>query len=254
MIQTGYKQTEVGVIPEDWDLQVVGGVTTTVASGRSHVNSHFGDYPVYGSTGIIGRSTNRDYEGKAILIARVGANAGKLAVVDGEYGVTDNTIMVKIGSSVCMDYFWRQLEAKRLNTMVFGSGQPLITGTQIKNLVIHLPPTKAEQEAIAEALSDTDALIETLEQLITKKRQIKQGAMQELLTGKKRLPGFHGEWDAKRLDTVCSMKSGEGITSDNIEEGSEFPCFGGNGLRGYAKSYTHDGSYALIGRQGALSV
>ena len=52
------------------------------------------------------------------------------------------------------------------------------------------PPTKAEQEAIAEALSDADALIESLEQLIAKKRQIKQGAMQELLTGKKRLPGF----------------------------------------------------------------
>ena len=52
------------------------------------------------------------------------------------------------------------------------------------------PPTKAEQEAIAEALSDADALIESLEQLLAKKRQLKQGAMQELLTGKKRLPGF----------------------------------------------------------------
>ena len=57
-------------------------------------------------------------------------------------------------------------------------------------IAVPLPPTKAEQEAIAEALSDADALIESLEQLLIKKRQIKQGAMQELLTGKKRLPGF----------------------------------------------------------------
>ena len=60
------------------------------------------------------------------------------------------------------------------------------------SVTIPLPPTKAEQEAIAEALSDADALIESLEQLIAKKRHLKQGAMQELLTGKKRLPGFSG--------------------------------------------------------------
>ena len=64
------------------------------------------------------------------------------------------------------------------------------------------PTTTAEQEAIAEALSDADALIESLEQLIAKKRQVKQGAMQELLTGKRRLPGFSGEWEVKRLGEI----------------------------------------------------
>ena len=219
----GYKQTEFGVIPEDWILQEVGGIATTVASGRSHVNSQFGDYPVYGSTGIIGRSTHNDYAGKAVLVARVGANAGKLSVVDGEYGVTDNTIMVKINSSLHMDYFWRQLEAKRLNSMVFGSGQPLITGSQIKNLVIPLPPTKAEQEAIAEALSNADALIESLEQLITKKRHIKQGAMQELLTGKKRLAGFSGEWEVKTFGEIFDYQpTATNSRSDLSEDGDSY--------------------------------
>ena len=91
-----------------------------------------------------------------------------------------------------------------------------LTGTTIKNLglgtirntQIPLPPTKAEQEAIAETLTDTDALIESLEQLIAKKRHIKQGAMQELLTGKKRLPGFSGEWEVKRLCDVAEIRSG----------------------------------------------
>ena len=72
-----------------------------------------------------------------------------------------------------------------------------------RSLSVPLPPTKAEQEAIAEALSDADALIESLEQLIAKKRHIKQGAMQELLTGKKRLPGFSGEWETKRMGDIC---------------------------------------------------
>lgn len=176
---------------------------------------------MYGSTGIIGRCITGEYFGTAVLIARVGANAGKLTIVDGEYGVTDNTIIVKIDASLDFNYFWRELEAKRLNTMVFGSGQPLITGTQIKNLVIPTPPTKAEQEAIAEALDDADALIEFLNQLIAKKRQIKQGAMQELLTGKRRLPGFSGEWEAKRLGDLGSTYGGlTGKTKADFGEGS----------------------------------
>ena len=70
----------------------------------------------------------------------------------------------------------------------------------VAEFFLMFPPTKAEQEAIAEALCDTDTLIESLEQLITKKRHIKQGAMQELLTGKKRLPGFSGEREAKLIE------------------------------------------------------
>ncbi len=77
--------------------------------------------------------------------------------------------------------------------------------SQISSSVrIAVPPTQAEQEAIAEALSDADALIESLEQLLAKKRQLKQGAMQELLTGKKRLPGFSGEWEVKRIGELGS--------------------------------------------------
>jgi len=71
-----------------------------------------------------------------------------------------------------------------------------------------LPPTLAEQEAIAGALSDADAWIESLEQLIAKKRQIKQGAMQELLTGKRRLPGFSGEWEETTLGELATFLSG----------------------------------------------
>ena len=82
------------------------------------------------------------------------------------------------------------------------SGQPGINGIEYASLPIPLPPTLAEQEAIAEVLSDTDAHIESLEQLLTKKRQIKKGAMQELLTGKKRLPGFSRKWDVRTFGSI----------------------------------------------------
>ena len=70
-----------------------------------------------------------------------------------------------------------------------------------------LRPTRAEQEAIAEALSDADAFIDSLEQLIVKKRRLKQGAMQELLTGKKRLPGFKGEWRQWAIERLLTGSS-----------------------------------------------
>ena len=79
---------------------------------------------------------------------------------------------------------------------------PSLNQSVLRKVLIPLAPL-AEQQAIAEALSDTDALIESLGQLITKKHQIKQGAMQELLTGKRRLPGFSGEWDYYRIDIIA---------------------------------------------------
>jgi type I restriction enzyme S subunit len=209
-VKPGYKQTEVGVIPEEWEVRSLGTLATMVASGRSRVAAACGSYPVHGSTGVIGYTEKPDYEGDVILAARVGANAGKLNLVSGQYGVTDNTIMVRLSSGCCLPFFWRQLESKRLNSLVFGSGQPLITGTQLKALPLGVPPLP-EQRAIAGVLSDVDALIGALDSALAKKRDLKQAAMQQLLTppgagqaGQKRLPGFHGEWQNKPLGDLIS--------------------------------------------------
>ena len=83
-----------------------------------------------------------------------------------------------------------------------GLAQQHFNVSDLRKLLVALPPTKAEQEAIAETLSDADALIEALEQLIAKKHHIKRGAMQELLTGNRRLPGFSEEWEEKRLGQI----------------------------------------------------
>ena len=85
----------------------------------------------------------------------------------------------------------------RLEQSMNGSALQEIPIGMLRRFKLALPATKTEQENIAEALGDADALIESLEQLLTKKRQIKKGAMQELLTGKKRLPGFSGEWEGE---------------------------------------------------------
>lgn len=111
------------------------------------------------------------------------------------------------------------------------------TGSTVSNLripvlsalEIPLPPTLAEQQAIAGALSDADALIEALEQLIAKKRQVKQGAMQELLTGKRRLPGFSGEWEVKRLGDIAEIVMGQSPSSAYYNtKGEGLPLIQGN--------------------------
>ena len=93
-----------------------------------------------------------------------------------------------------------------------------------RQMQIPLPP-KSEQEAIADALSDADALIESLEQLLAKKRLIKQGTMQELLTGKRRLPGFSGGWDVRPFDFVLARLNTKAykIQTSDYEESGRYP-------------------------------
>lgn len=190
VIGDGYKQTESGLLPKDWEERNLGDVTLSIVSGKSNTKPETGDFPIYGSTGIIGYKRHADYKGKKILVARVGANAGTVNKVDGNYCVSDNTLMVTYKPDVDVDFSYYQLLNYRINRIIFGTGQPLITGSQLRSLRLRFPPTKKEQSAIAKSLSGTDALTESLDLLIEKKKNIKQGAMQELLTGKKRLPGF----------------------------------------------------------------
>lgn len=108
--------------------------------------------------------------------------------------------------NIFLVYLFRSM-GRTWKTLMAGSIHNTIYMPTFKALKILVPPLP-EQKAIAEALSDTDVLIESLEQLLTKKRQIKQGAMQELLTGQRRLPGFSGGWKTKRLNQLADIRSG----------------------------------------------
>lgn len=105
-----------------------------------------------------------------------------------------------------------------------GGSQENLSGAIVKQIRLVMPPTRAEQNAIASALSDADALIDSLEQMLTKKRQIKQGTMQELLTGKRRLPGFSESWSEGTLgQVVAELVAGVSVNSDATEAGTGVP-------------------------------
>ena len=200
-VKEGYNQTEVSIIPKDWNISILKELTTSIVSGRSKSATQNGTYPVYGSTGIIGFTEQPYYQGKAILVARVGANAGKINKVSGKYGVTDNTIIIKVKAENSFSFISQLLEIKKLNDLVFGSGQPLITGSQLKSLQF-ITPKLNEQEHIASVLIDTDKLLKSLSRQIIKKKNIMLAIMQQVLNKKIRLRGFTKDWKKKKLGEI----------------------------------------------------
>jgi type I restriction enzyme S subunit len=232
-----YKQTEAGVIPNDWSsicyadyLNIVSGLgfkkaeycdvgirllrIDNVSYGQISWDSiaylplqYIEKFPnLVLSEGDILLALNRPITNNQLKLARLGAEDSPAILYQrvGKIEVTNSKLDKRFAYFVLRKFIRKFVEESSV-----GSDQPFVSTTALKKIHIPLPPTLAEQESIAEALSDTDALIESLEQLIAKKRQIKQGAMQELLTGKRRLPGFSGEWETKPLgEVIDSCSSG----------------------------------------------
>ena len=153
----------------EWERVPLEALAPHISSGRSHPSS--GSIPLIGSIGIIGQTSNADYKGRIILVARVGANAGTINYYDGECGITDNTLIVKPTNQDIFNcrYVFHYLKFKGLNKYVFGSGQPLITGAMLKKLSISYGE-ESEMNKIVSLLDTLDQRIsiqnKTIEDLI----------------------------------------------------------------------------------------
>jgi type I restriction enzyme, S subunit len=240
-IPKGYKQTEVGVIPEDWETsefiklaKVIDSLHKTpefCADGYAMVrvaDIKTGNLCLHETLKVcdaVFEEFVRNYRPKKgdIVLSRVGSyGVSSFVETDEPFCLGQNTVVIepKIPSrflyyALNSEYIREQIEDKS-----YGSGYKSLSLKNIKELTVALPPTIAEQNLIARALSDTDALIESLEQLLAKKRQIKKGAMQELLTGKRRLLGFVSKWEEKTFGEIfdyCSTATNS--RSDLIPDG-----------------------------------
>lgn len=116
-----------------------------------------GNYPVYGSTGLIARTDTAPFNKANILIARVGANAGYTHIAEGKYDVSDNTLIVDVKNGFNFRYVYYQLDNANLHQYAKGGGQPLVTAGQIKQVVIPVPSLE-EQARIVAILDRFDAL------------------------------------------------------------------------------------------------
>lgn len=139
----------------------MGEITTSIASGRNKARSTEGAIPVYGSTGLLGFSDEAAYSGDVLLVARVGANAGLVNAVSGDFDVSDNTLVVRPIETWNIRFAFHQLTHMNLNQYAVGGCQPLVTGRLLKGLKVPLPPLQ-EQRRIAAVLDKFDALVNDL--------------------------------------------------------------------------------------------
>ena len=281
LVQPCLKETEVGLIPGDWNLHRLVEVAEIRSGIAKNANSTLSD-PVDVPYLRVANVQDGFVDLTEVSQIRVGrADVKRFMVLPNDVLMNEGGDLDKLGRGTlwqgqinpCVHQnhvfvvrcrpglsprflnAWTSSSPARLYFLLAGrqtTNLASINKSALGQLPVPVPQRESEQESIATALSDADALIESLQQLLARKRLIKQGTMQELLTGQRRLPGHVGQWSFMRLREVCRMKSGIAITSESMSDHYSFPCYGGNGLRGYAKRFTHSGSYVLIGRQGAL--
>lgn len=200
MIETNFKHTDIGVIPHDWEVKKLGAIYSfRYGIGNTNPNNG-GKYPIYGANGVIGGYSKYNAE-DSIVIGHMGEYAGSVLWAEGKHFVTYNGTITrpKEENSINAKYGFYALLKLNINNICAGSGYPFLAYDKLNSLKIPLPPTLAEQEKIASALSKIDQLINDLGALIEKKKAIKQGTMQDLLTAKRRLKGFTGKWEEARL-------------------------------------------------------
>ncbi len=162
----------------DWEEKRLGDVCFNIKSGKSKPNEN-GQYLLYGSTGKIGKCNEYSHEGKYVLVARVGANAGTINLVDDKFGVSDNTLVIESKLNTEIRFIYHTLDMCNLNRLVFGSGQPLITGSQLKSLKIQIAKI-AEQKKIASFLTGIEKKIESTQNQLTQTQTFKKGLLQQM--------------------------------------------------------------------------
>lgn len=245
-LRAGYKQTEVGVIPEDWDEFTVGELIE-FQGGSQPEKSAFSVTPRPGFVRLI---QIRDYKSDKfevfaprvllrrfcdesdIMIGRYGPPVFQiLRGLSGAYNVA--LIKACPRPEIDRDFAYYFLKQESLFEFIDklsrrSSGQTGVDLSELRRYPLPLPPLP-EQRAIAAALSDVDALLGGLDSLIAKKQSLKVAAMQQLLTGQTRLPGFSGVWDVKQLGNVAEIVMGQSPSSSNYNsKGDGLPLIQGN--------------------------
>lgn len=233
-VPPGYKLTEIGIIPEDWHILSLGEISS-FRTGPFGSALHKSDYieggiplinPMHIVDGEIRPSASTTvtvhaarrlnayrFRRKDIVIGRRG-DMGRCAVI-GEVEVGwlcgTGSLIIRCNGNVDASFIQRTLTTERVIRAIedasVGSTMVNLNQGALSRLQIQCPPI-IEQRTIAEALSDVDVLLGALEALIEKKRAIKQGAMQQLLTGKTRLSGFSGDWETISLGELFEFKNG----------------------------------------------
>lgn len=228
-IPQGYKNSPLGIIPQEWEVKKLGDVAESFSGGtpKAGNNEYYGGNIPFIRSGEIhqkntalflselglAESSAKIVEKGDLLIALYGANSGDSAISQINGAINQAILCIRpynlLTSFLCS---FLELKKKMYVAKYLQGGQGNLSGDIVNNYIIPIPPLP-EQQKIAEVLSTWDKAIEKQTQLIEKLELRKKGLMQQLLTGKKRLPGFSGEWKKVKLHEIC-----ERVTRKNIED------------------------------------
>ena len=215
-MKEGYKQTEIGVIPEDWEVKPLNEIAPLQRGfDLPYSQMEEGKYPVVFSNGVGAFHNAYMAKGPGVITGRSGT-IGKVHYISTNYWPHNTTLWVTDFHGNDEKYVYYLFQTVPWELFNSGSSVPTLNRNDIHD-TLHAIPPRPEQHRIAEALSDMDELIASLEKLIAKKKAIKQGAMQELLTGKRRLPGFSGEWNTVELRNLGQFVGGGTPSTNNLD-------------------------------------
>lgn len=288
------KQTEIGLIPDDWEVKEIKDFADVTTGDKNTQDAEEnGKYPFYVRSPIVERINKFSYDTEGVITAGDGVGTGKVFhYAKGKFGLHQRAYLIYNFKNTDPKYFYYNFSKnfyERVHSMTAKSSVDSVRREMITKMQIPIPPTLAEQQRIAKALSDIDALISTTEKLIQKKKNIKQGAMQNLLTGKKRLPGFGDkqtdlfvpngthtkevkdvspeqirlsakmkqtelgeipeDWEVKSLGEM--LKIGHGKDYKNLKSGN-VPVYGTGGYMTSVNGFLYEGETVCIGRKGTI--
>lgn len=268
------KMTEVGWIPKDWEVKKVSDVATN-STGLTYSPD---DVSSYGTLVLRSSNIQNDvlafednvfvlmdiperaiaHTGDILVCVRNGSRAliGKSAPItekaDGmAFGAFMTVLRATDITPQYLLYAWRSNIIQEQINATLGATINQITNADLKTFDVPLPTSPSEQRRIAQVLSDTDSLIASLSRTIEKKRLVKQGAMQQLLTGKTRLKGFRGEWVEKELGEVVYVLDNKRLPlNDSQRKHGIYPYCGANGIVDYIDDYIFDEELILMAEDG----
>ncbi|MEZ8077111.1 restriction endonuclease subunit S [Vibrio sp. FF112] len=255
VIPEGYKQTEAGIIPEDWSLVTLDDAANFLDGQRRPIKlgdraKIKGQYPYYGASGIVDYVNNYIFDGDFILLGEDGENILSRSLplafkASGKIWVNNHAHVMTPKASFHIDFLIPYLESLDYSLLNSGTAQPKLNKQSCLRINV-IKPSHEEQTAIANALSHVDALLSELEKLIAKKQAIKTATMQQLLTGKTRLPQFSiyvdgdkqgqikgtkpselGEipedWDVSTIDNISLLPMQNGLFYEPVRKGKGIP-------------------------------
>ena len=226
-----------------WEQRKLANVVDSVDTGKSKFDKEgsSGEYPILGSTSVIGYDEEYDYEGDFILTARVGANAGSLYRHAGKVKISDNTVFIQASQNI--EFLYQLLIQFDIKKLSFGTGQPLVKASELKSLELMMPTDMKEQMQIGAYFSELDNLIALHQRKYDKLTNVKKSMLEKLFpkngasVPKIRFKGFSDAWEQRKVGEVGSVSMCRRIFKEQTSESGDIPFYKIGTFGGQADAY-----------------